>query len=52
MTEIAHEKSFPKQAPVFLSAKKQKYKKNKHGVPRYYRNIGLGFKTVSVFRHY
>lgn len=46
MAELAHDKSFQKQDAVFLAAKKTKIKKNKHGVPRYYRNVGLGFKTV------
>ena len=46
MAEVHHDKSFPKQDAVFLAAKNTKIKKNKHGVPRYYRNIGLGFKTV------
>lgn len=49
MTDITHEKSFPKQDAVFLAAKRTKMRKNKHGVPRYHRSVGLGFKTVFYF---
>eukprot|EP00924_Labyrinthula_sp_SR-Ha-C_P006679 maker-scaffold_29-snap-gene-1.8-mRNA-1 protein AED:0.11 eAED:0.11 QI:0/0/0.5/1/1/1/2/901/166 len=49
MADISHDKVFPKQAKVFLAGKKSKYKKNKKGIPRYYRNIGLGFKTVHLY---
>mmetsp|Transcript_27032 Transcript_27032/g.48868 ORF Transcript_27032/g.48868 Transcript_27032/m.48868 type:complete len:160 (+) Transcript_27032:70-549(+) len=37
------EKSFQKQPSVFVGAKRYLNKKNK--LPRYYHNIGLGFKT-------
>ena len=39
------EKSFQKQAAVFVGAKRVLSKKNKKGVARYYKNVGLGFKT-------
>eukprot|EP00949_MAST-11_sp_MAST-11-sp1_P001127 g1127.t1 len=43
------EKAFQKQDAVFAGKKQSKRvkgsKKNKAGVDRYYRNIGLGFKT-------
>ena len=46
-----HEKSFQKQAGVFLASKK--YVGKKSG-PRYYKNIGLGFKTpkTAIEGHY
>jgi len=44
MADIQHERSFQKQDNVFLNSKKLLAKKTASGV-RYYKNIGLGFKT-------
>jgi small subunit ribosomal protein S11e len=43
--EAQTEKSFQKQPTVFVGSKKLTGKKTKSGLPRYYRNVGLGFKT-------
>ena len=41
------EKAFQKQGGIFVSSKNRKTlaKKNDHGQLRYWRNVGLGFKT-------
>eukprot|EP00512_Aurantiochytrium_limacinum_P002251 CAMPEP_0171499514 /NCGR_PEP_ID=MMETSP0958-20121227/8474_1 /TAXON_ID=87120 /ORGANISM="Aurantiochytrium limacinum, Strain ATCCMYA-1381" /LENGTH=164 /DNA_ID=CAMNT_0012034085 /DNA_START=49 /DNA_END=543 /DNA_ORIENTATION=- len=46
-TTDQHEKAFQKQDGIFALTKSKKLlaKKNKKGQLRYYRNIGLGFKT-------
>lgn len=44
MTDVQHEKAFQKQDGIFLNSKKLLAKKTSKGV-RYYKNIGLGFKT-------
>jgi small subunit ribosomal protein S11e len=44
--EAQTEKSFQKQPTIFLASKKKfKGRRNKAGVPRYVRSVGLGFKT-------
>lgn len=44
--EAQTEKSFQKQPTIFLASKKKiAGRRNKAGLPRYYRNVGLGFKT-------
>mmetsp|Transcript_10869 Transcript_10869/g.12418 ORF Transcript_10869/g.12418 Transcript_10869/m.12418 type:complete len:161 (-) Transcript_10869:158-640(-) len=43
-----NEKAFQKQDAVFLSSKKTNVKRNKQGTIRYYRNVGLGFKTPTA----
>ena len=44
MADIQHERAFQKQSAVFLNSKKLLAKKTATGV-RYYKKIGLGFKT-------
>eukprot|EP01017_Pseudomicrothorax_dubius_P018033 TRINITY_DN200_c0_g1_i1.p1 TRINITY_DN200_c0_g1~~TRINITY_DN200_c0_g1_i1.p1 ORF type:complete len:159 (-),score=55.74 TRINITY_DN200_c0_g1_i1:197-673(-) len=44
MAEIQGEKAFQKQDAVFLNSKKLLAKKSSKGI-RYWRNVGLGFKT-------
>eukprot|EP01017_Pseudomicrothorax_dubius_P001997 TRINITY_DN0_c749_g1_i2.p1 TRINITY_DN0_c749_g1~~TRINITY_DN0_c749_g1_i2.p1 ORF type:complete len:159 (+),score=51.10 TRINITY_DN0_c749_g1_i2:61-537(+) len=44
MAEIQNEKSFQKQDAVFLNSKKLLAKKSSKGI-RYWKNVGLGFKT-------
>eukprot|EP01083_Nonionella_stella_P022657 62660_1 len=43
--EEQNEKSFQKQPTVFVGAKRALGKKNKKGVRRYVKNVGLGFRT-------
>uniref|UniRef100_A0A7S2X4E6 Small ribosomal subunit protein uS17 N-terminal domain-containing protein n=1 Tax=Prorocentrum micans TaxID=2945 RepID=A0A7S2X4E6_PROMC len=42
-----NEKAFQKQDGIFLNSRSKRVlaKKNKHGNLRYYKNVGLGFKT-------
>jgi len=44
MTDLQNERAFQKQEGVFLSSKKVMAKKTSSGV-RFYKKIGLGFKT-------
>ena len=44
MTDVQHERAFQKQDSVFLNSKKLLAKKTSAGV-RYYKNVGLNFKT-------
>ena len=44
MSDAQHEKAFQKQDGIFLNSKKLLAKKTSKGI-RYYKNIGLGFKT-------
>jgi len=44
MAEVQQQRSFQKQDAVFLNSKKLLASKTTKGV-RYYRNVGLGFKT-------
>ena len=44
MTDIQTEKAFQKQIGIFQNSKKSMAKKSSAG-PRYYKKIGLGFKT-------
>jgi len=39
-----HERAFQKQPTIFLASKRLRSKKSK-GTPRFYKNVGLGFKT-------
>ena len=39
-----HERAFQKQPTIFLASKRLRSKKSK-GTPRFYNNVGLGFKT-------
>lgn len=39
-----HERAFQKQPTIFLADKRLRSKKSK-GTPRFYKNVGLGFKT-------
>lgn len=44
--EAQTEKSFQKQPTIFLASKaKYNGRRNKAGIPRFVRNVGLGFKT-------
>ena len=40
-----HEKAFQQQDAIFIGKKTKSLGKKVKGVPRYYRSIGLGFKT-------
>jgi len=44
MTEVQTQRSFQKQGAVFLNSQRLLAKKTTKGV-RYYKNVGLGFKT-------
>ena len=44
MADVQTQRAFQKQDAIFLNSKKLLAKKTNKGI-RYYRNIGLGFKT-------
>ena len=50
MADVQVEKAFQKQSAVFLNSKKLLAKKTSKGV-RYWKNVGLGFKTPNEAIH-